>query len=377
MSKSNQALFQPYTFKNGVTIKNRITMAPMTTWSSNDDYTISDDEVKHYEARVKGVGLVITGCTRVTPSGIGFTHEYASYDDSFLPSLKKLAHAAKSAGAPAILQIYHAGNKAIKDLIPDGDVVSASSVPTDGSPFMEAGNIPRALSHEEIIDIIKAFGQATRRAIEAGFDGVEIHGAHGFLIQNFFSPLSNQRTDSWGGNAENRMRFALEIVKEVKSVIAEFADRTFLLGYRLSPEEPQPESYKLKDIYPLIDELIKLDIDYLHASLFNVLGFRPIGATEGKTIAELIVEHIDGRIPVIAAGSVKKPEDAAKTIEEIGLTMVAIGQGLIINPNWVEQVEKGEPVEELLSFSKIPQLAIPKKLEVMIGAAKGWFPVID
>jgi 2,4-dienoyl-CoA reductase-like NADH-dependent reductase (Old Yellow Enzyme family) len=106
MTKPNKELFQPYTFKKGIKVNNRIAMAPMTTWASNDDYTISDDEVNHYKARVKGVGLVITGCTRVTANGIGFTHEYASYDDSFLTSLKRLA-AAKSDGAPAILQIYH------------------------------------------------------------------------------------------------------------------------------------------------------------------------------------------------------------------------------------------------------------------------------
>ena len=349
-------------------------MAPMTTWASNDDYTISDDEVNHYKARVKGIGLVITGCTRVTANGIGFTHEYASYDDSFLPSLKRLAAAAKSDGAPAILQIYHAGNKAIPELIPGGDVVSASAIEVSPMPFVKGDKIPRELTHDEILDIIKAFGQATRRAIEAGFDGVELHGAHGFLLQNFFSPLYNQRTDDWGGSAEARMRFPLEVVKEVQEIIHEYADRPFLLGYRISPEEPQPESYKLQDIYPLIDELINLEVDYLHASLFNVLDSKPMGTTEGKTIAELIVEYVAERVPVIAAGGVKKPEDAAKAIQ-CGLTMVAIGQALVINPKWVELAAKGEKVEETLSISKLPELAIPHKLWTVIDAAKGWFQV--
>jgi 2,4-dienoyl-CoA reductase-like NADH-dependent reductase (Old Yellow Enzyme family) len=374
MTKPNKELFQPYTFKKGITVNNRIAMAPMTTWASNDDYTISDDEVKHYTARVKGIGLVITGCTRVTPNGIGFTHEYGSYDDSFLPSLKKLAAVAKSDGAPAILQIYHAGNKAVAELIPGGDVVSASAIEVGPMPFVTSQVIPRQLTHDEIIDIIKAFGQATRRAIEAGFDGVELHGAHGFLLQNFFSPLYNQRTDDWGGSAENRMRFPLEVVKEVQEVIVEYADRPFLLGYRISPEEPQPESYKIKDIYPLIDELIKLEVDYLHASLSNVLDSKPIGATEGETIAELILEYVDERVPVIAAGGVKKPGDADKAIS-MGLTMVAIGQALVINPKWVELAAKGEKVEQTLSLSKLPELAIPEKLWTVIDAAKGWFQV--
>jgi 2,4-dienoyl-CoA reductase-like NADH-dependent reductase (Old Yellow Enzyme family) len=170
------------------------------------------------------------------------------------------------------------------------------------------------------------------------------------------------------------MRFPLEVVKEVQDVIDEFADRPFLLGYRISPEEPQPESYKIKDIYPLIDELIKLEVDYLHASLVSVSESRPIGNSEGRTIAELILEYVDERVPVIAAGSIKKPEDAAKAVS-IGLAIVAIGQALVINPKWVELAANGDKVEETLSLAKLPQLAIPQKLWTVIDAAKGWFQV--
>ncbi|MEJ6979998.1 NADH:flavin oxidoreductase [Pedobacter sp. P351] len=272
------------------------------------------------------------------------------------------------------MQIYHAGNKAVADLIPGGEVVSASAVEVGPMPFVKSETIPRALSNDEILDIIKAFGDTVRRAIEAGFDGVELHGAHGFLLQNFFSPLYNQRSDNWGGSAENRMRFPLEVVKEIRNVINENADRPFLLGYRISPEEPQPESYKINDIYPLIDALVEAGVDYVHASLVNVLESKPIGAEEGKTIAELILAHVDGRVPVIAAGGVKKPEDAEKAIE-MGLALVAIGQALVINPNWVELVANGDTIEETLSVSKIPELAIPEKLQTIIDAAKGWFQV--
>ncbi|WP_460151706.1 oxidoreductase, partial [Priestia megaterium] len=136
--------------------------------------------------------LVITGCTHVTPNGIGFTNEFAAYDDTFMPGLRKLAEAAKSGGAPAILQIFHAGNKALPDLIPNGEVVSSSAVETEATGFAPSV-LPRELSHEEILDIIHAFAETTRRAIEAGFDGVELHGAHGFLMQNFFSPFFNRR----------------------------------------------------------------------------------------------------------------------------------------------------------------------------------------
>src|SRR5450830_1319449 len=149
-------------------------MAPMTTWASNDDGTVSDEEEAYYRRRAQDVGLVITGCTHVQPNGVGFTGEFAADDDRFIPSLRKLALAAKSGGAPAILQIFHAGVKTLPALV--NDVVAASAVAGEGGPFA-AALMPRELSGAEILDIVAAFADATRRAITAGFDGVELHGA--------------------------------------------------------------------------------------------------------------------------------------------------------------------------------------------------------
>lgn len=254
-------------------------------------------------------------------------------------------------------------------------MVSASAVAVGSAPFVSGTPVPRALAHEEILDIIVAFGQTTRRAIEAGFDGVELHGAHGFLLQNFFSPIYNTRNDQWGGSAEKRISFPLEVGKEVKKVINEYANRPFLLGYRISPEEPQKESYKVEDTYPLIDKLIELEIDYLHASLTTVLESRPVGEENGKTLASLIVEQVNGRIPVIAAGQVKTPEQANQALK-LGLSLVAIGQALIINTNWISIAENSGNVQEVLSLSKVPELSIPEKLWNVIDTAKGWFPVV-
>ena len=186
MSIQNPTLFQSFSLTKDMTLRNRIIMAPMTTWSANDDGTISEQELQYLRQRVQGVGLVITGCTHISENGIGFTNELAAFDDRFIPSLRELAQTAKSGGAPAILQIFHAGNKALPDLIPNSDVVSASAMNTPAGSFVDSKMMPRALSHNEVLDIVHAFGETTRRAIEAGFDGVELHGAHGFLIQNFF-----------------------------------------------------------------------------------------------------------------------------------------------------------------------------------------------
>lgn len=377
MSKTTdiKQLFQTFTFKNGVETKNRIAMSPMTTWASNDNYTVSEDEIKHYEARSGNVGLVITGCTRVMANGIGFNNEYASYDDSFLPGLKKLATAAKKGGSPAILQIYHAGNKAVLDLIPDGIPVSASAIALAPSAFYAGGVVSRELTNDEILDMIKAFGETTHRAIKAGFDGIELHGAHGFLLQNFFSPYYNQRTDHWGGSAEKRMNFAVEVLKEIKDVIEKYADSPFLIGFRISPEEP--ESYGVSDTFPLIDKLIDCGIDYLHVSLADLLSQKPMNDKDGDTtILKLILNHVQYRVPVVAAGGIKQFKDAIAAVD-LGLSLVAVGHGLIINPNWVELASNEQKADEVLSMSKADELAIPKKLQNFIQVATGFFQVTD
>ncbi|VXC20479.1 putative oxidoreductase (NADH-dependent flavin oxidoreductase) [Pseudomonas sp. 8Z] len=376
MTSSESRLFQPLTFNNGLTLRNRIVMAPMTTWSANPDGTISEQELAYYRARVNGVGMVITGCTHVTPDGIGFTDEFASYDDSFTPSLRSLAEAAKRGGAPAILQIFHAGNKALPHLVPNGRVVSASALKVPPSPFNSAEVTSDALSAAEVEAIIKAFGEAARRGIEAGFDGIELHGAHGFLIQNFFSPLFNQRDDQWGGSLENRMRFPLAVVQEVQRVIAEHAKQPFLLGYRISPEESEEGGLRIDDSFVLIDRLIEAGIDYLHASLFNIPHARPVG--HERTTAELLAEHVGERLPLIAAGLIRTPEDAEQALN-VGLALVAVGQGLVMNPAWVELAGQGKAAEiaSALDPKHVPNLVIPDKLWGVIQMAKGWFPLVE
>lgn len=369
-------LFEQFAFPNGTTLANRVVMAPMTTWAANDDATVSEDEIAYYRARANGVGMVLTGCTHVTTNGIGFTGEFASYDDRFIPSLSRLAEAAKSGGAPAVLQIFHAGNKGLPDLIPGGEIVSASAVKAPPGPFNSGDVLPRALETEEIMEIVSAFGQVTRRAIEAGFDGVELHGAHGFLIQNFFSPLYNQRSGEWGGTIENRMRFPSAVVREVRRVINETAARPFLLGYRLSPEEPELGGLRIDDTYALIDRLVELGVDYIHASLSSVLDATPVEDLGGRTIAELLVGKVAGRVPLIAAGSVRTPEQAQRAIN-LGLSLVAVGQGLVMNPDWLELAKtRPEMIELELNPSQIGGTALPPKLWEVIEATWGWFAIV-
>ncbi|MBY8072620.1 NADH-dependent flavin oxidoreductase [Vibrio fluvialis] len=371
-------LFQPFTFKNGVTLRNRVVMAPMTTWSSNADETISDEELRYYRARAQGVGLLLTGCSHVQPSGIGFTDEFAAYDDRFIPSLTKLADAAKSGGAVAVLQLFHAGNKAVPDLIPNGELVSASAMAAPKGPFNDGKLASRELTEAEIFELIHDFGQATRRAIEAGFDGIELHGAHGFLIQNFLSPLFNQRQDQWGGSLENRMRFPLEVVREVRRVIDEHASRPFLLGYRISPEEPGEGALRIDDALALAETLAQEgDIDYLHTSLYNILAGQSQDDTSGKTTAQRFIDRVADRVPLMAAGEVRTPNQARHVLQT-GMPLVVVGRSLVMNPTWVEMAQDGrdQEIRAVLDLShSADDLQVPTKLWNIIKSTPGWFPV--
>ena len=368
--------FEPITLNSGALINNRMVMAPMTTWSSNDDHTISDEEVSYYERRAKGVGMVITGCAPVSDHSLGFTDEFEASSDEFVPSLQKLATAAKKGGSKAILQIFHAGNKTLPQLVDKKDIVSASAVPTPASTFVESLT-PRALTEDEILEIIKDFGRTTKRAIEAGFDGVEIHGAHGFLIQNFLSPYYNRRNDKWGGSLENRMRFALSVVEEIQSIIDKYADKPFILGYRFSPEEHLEGGLRVADTEALIDKLIDKKIDYVHASLADALTSQPM-ENENETYVSLYAKHINHRIPFMAAGSLNTPKRVEEALNK-GLDFTAIGHGLIINPDWVDEVKNGDADKIKVSLSKkdLDDLKLPKKLWNTIENSGDWFSITD
>ena len=380
MTNKHPSLFSPFMLTEKIKLRNRIVMAPMTTWSANPDGTISEQELEFYKRRSQNVGLVITGCTYVTPSGIGFTHEFAAYDDRFINSLEKLAAAAQSGGAPAILQIFHAGNKAIPELVPNNDVISASASSVKSGDFMKRVVQSREMTENEIQETIRAFGDVTKRAIKAGFDGIELHGAHGFLLQNFFSPLFNQRNDRWGGDLEGRMRFPLAVLQEVKNVVYEYATKPFAIGYRISPEESVTGGLRIEDTYKLLDRLISSGISYIHTSLVSINDSYPVESPNGPRTIELILNHIAGRVPVIAAGKIRTPSQAQEAISA-GLPLVAIGKGLVINPEWVTLAEsgRGHEIQTTLNPQLVPELTIPDKLWDQIQTSKGtgWFPLMD
>jgi 2,4-dienoyl-CoA reductase-like NADH-dependent reductase (Old Yellow Enzyme family) len=374
MQAKYEPLFAPLTLRSGTELKNRIVMAPMTNFSSNPDGTVSDAEVTYYARRSSGVGMVVTACTYVTPNGKGFQGEFAADSDDMIPSLKRLASAIKEQGAKAVLQIFHGGRQCPPDLVPNGEIVSASAVPAEA----DGAAIPRALTDAEIEEIITAFGEATRRAIEAGYDGVEIHGANGYLIQQFFSPHSNRREDRWGGSLQKRLTFPLRVVDEVKKAVEQHAKQPFLVGYRFSPEEPETPGITMDDTLVLVDELANKGLDYIHVSLMEFWSEPRRGADVSRPRIELIVEQAGDRVPVIGVGSIHTADEASKALQS-GVAMIALGREIIMEPDWVAKVQEGRESEIRTTLTKNDQseLVVPDPLWQAIVNTPGWFPVVE
>jgi 2,4-dienoyl-CoA reductase-like NADH-dependent reductase (Old Yellow Enzyme family) len=376
MNSKYISLFQTITLRSGIQLDNRVVMAPMTNFSSNQDGTVSDEEVAYYSRRSNGVGMVVTACAYVTPNGKGFQGEFGSDRDNLIPSLHRIASAIKEQGAKAVLQIFHGGRMCPPELVPNGEIVSASAVPAEQG--VGSDQVPRALTEAEIQSIIRDFGESTRRAIEAGFDGVELHGANGYLIQQFFSPHSNRREDQYGGSLEKRLSFPIAVVDEVKKVVAEYAKEPFLVGYRFSPEEPETPGITMADTLALVDVLASKELDYLHVSLMEFWSTPRRGVEDSRSRLEIIQERVGESVPVIGVGSIYTADDALKAIQS-GVSMIAIGRELIIDPDWVEKVKQGKESEIEIKLKKDAQsrLVVPDPLWQVIVNTPGWFPIED
>ncbi len=360
---TNYNFLETFTFKNGVTLKNKVVMAPMTTMSSFYNGMVSKDELDYYAKRAGGPGMVITAVANVTPNGKGFEGELSATSDEMIPSLRSLAKTIQSKGAKAVLQIFHAGRKTFARIIGGEQPVSAGTVK---ALYPEDSETPRALTSDEIEAIIKDFGQATKRAIIAGFDGVELHGANTYLLQQFFSENSNQRTDKWGGNRDERMTFAKAVIKEVQSVIDKYATKPFILGYRLSPEEIEKPGIRLEDSLYFVKK-IKHDVDYIHLSMGSYLRTSLNNPEDKEPILNYFIETIGPEVPLIGLGSVETPNEAQEVINK-GASLVAMGRELLREPNWVEKVQRNDEnsIRTTISASDMDELSIPTVMQTYL-----------
>lgn len=327
---------QPLTLSSGVILPNRIMMAPMTTTQSFYNGVVTQDEITYYAERSKGVGAVITGAANVENIGKGWQGELGIFHDKIIPRLEELALAIQKQGAKAIVQIFHAGRMTNKAVLAGKQPVAPSAIAAE-RPNAE---IPREMSDEEINKAIKAFGNAAHRAIQAGFDGIELHGANTYLIQQFFSPHSNRRTDKWGGSLEKRFTFIKELLDEVFQTVAKHSSRPFAVGYRLSPEEFEHPGIRFEDTLFLLDNLKQTKLDYLHLSLDRYARVAVSDKYKEKSILQYVHEAIEGKIPLVGVGGIRNKKDLQNVLAYAELA--AVGQQLIVDPAWAVKLLDGK-----------------------------------
>ncbi len=323
------------TLPNGVVLKNRLAIAPLTVCLSDPHGYVTPQEVDYCASRTGEVGLYITGCSYIQPNGRGWLGEEAIYDDSFIPGLSKMASAIKRNGTKAIMQIFHAGRMAEEDAIFGYDLVSAGDV---AAP-LKGYRTPRPLTDAEIAEVIANFKGAAVRAMKAGFDGVEIHGANNYLIHQFFSPHSNNRTDCWGGSLENRAAFPLAVADAVLDAVREMGAKDFIVGYRLSPREQWTPGIALGDTLYLVDKLASLKLDYLHISQSHITSTVTEPEYCGKPILAHIDETVRGRLPIISVGNIQTRSDVQQALEHSDIA--AVGGSALIDPNWAAKLLNG------------------------------------
>ncbi|EIJ69118.1 NADH-dependent flavin oxidoreductase [Pasteurella bettyae] len=369
MNSKYAPLFEAYRLNNGVEIKNRLAVAPMTHFASHENGTLSEEERIFIGNRANDVGMFILAATLVADNGKAFYGQPEAIHVSQLPSLKQTAEIIKAQGAKAILQIHHGGKSAVADLLKRNDKVAPSDDQESGA---------RALTITEIEDLIKAFGYATELAIQAGFDGVEIHGANGYLIQQFYSGHSNQRTDEWGGSREKRMRFPLAVVDAVIAARAKFNRNDFMIGYRFSPEEPEELGLTMEDTFALIDELVKKPLQYLHMSLHDFYKKARRGADTNLTRMQLVHDHIAGKLPLIGVGCLFTAEQIINAYAKGWAEFIGLGKTVMINPNIATLIKQGCENEIIthLDPEKADHYGIPQLLWEMCVKGSAWLPPV-
>lgn len=353
-------IFDEMTLSSGATLKNRIVMAPMTTESAYYDGNLTDELIEYYAFRSGEAGAVIVESAFVEDKGRGFFGAIGIDSDDKIEGLTRLAEAIKSKGSKAIIQIYHAGRMAFPDMNKGYNPISASSV----AALRPNAPIPTEMTHREILDMIQYFADGVRRAIKAGFDGVELHGANTYLIQQFFSPHSNRRSDAWGGTIEKRAKFPVEVVQAAKEVIQEEGAENFILGYRFSPEELEEPGIRFEDTMYLLNTLAELGLDYFHFSM-GIYTRNSIVQTDDPEM--LITKYLAARsevlaqIPVIGVGGIFQKADAEGALEA-GYDLIAVAKGFLVEPHWVEAIREGRTVKTFADIHDRKNLLIPTPL---------------
>lgn len=331
-----------------VTIKNRLVMSPMGIGLANLDGTPSDDMISYYEARaIGGAGLIIPEITRVNDvHGPGLMRQLSVTQDKHIVPLSRLAAAIHRHGSKIFIQLHHPGRETVTALLGGAPVVSASDI-----PCKYLNQPTRALSTEEVKELIGQFVDGAVRVQKAGCDGVELHCAHGYLLQQFLSPYTNKRTDEYGGSFENRLRIVCEIIEGIRAKCGP----DFPVGVRLSVEEfldqtgVSEEYIHIQDGVKIAMSLESQGIDFIDVSVglyeTGITCVEPVSFPQGwrRDLIKAVKDHV--KIPVIGVSSIREPAVAEQFLEDGIEDFISMGRSWLADEEWGKKVQEGREDE--------------------------------
>jgi N-ethylmaleimide reductase len=340
-------LFTPAKVGN-ITLKNRIVMSPMTR--SRAIGNIPNDLMALYYGQRSGAGLIITEGTSPSPNGLGYARIPGIFSQAQIDGWKKITQTVHDKGSKIFVQLMHTGRIAHELNLPEGaQLMAPSAVKAAGQMWTDAAQMqdhpePQAMGPEEVEQAKNEFIQAAKNAVEAGFDGIELHGANGYLLEQFLSPVSNIRTDNYGGSIENRCRFVIEVAQGAADAIG--ADK---VGIRLSPygvASDMPHYPEIDATYKyLAEQLNKLNIAYIHVVDHSALGAPHVPLAIKQAIREIFKNTL-----ILAGGHTR---ESAETELHSGLCdLVAFGRPFINNPDLVERFENDLPLSTNLNYDQ-------------------------
>lgn len=319
MTSAHDAL----TFPHGPSMPNRLMLAPLTNLQSHPDGTLSDAEIDWLLMRARGgFGLTMTAAAQVAPIGRGFPGQLAAYDDRHLPGLRRLAQGINAAGSVSYVQLHHAGNRAPSEHI-GGQPLSSSDDPATGA---------RAMTTDEVRGTIAAFVSAAQRCEAAGFHGVELHGAHGYLIGQFLSPEINQRTDEYGGSLENRARFLMETIDGVRAACG----TDLALAVRLSPERFGMQIAEVIEVFGWLVDSGKVDL--IDMSLWDVNKEPEDDAFKGRSLCDIFAGLPRGDVRLAVAGKIHEVADVQRVLDT-GVDVAVLGRVAILHHDYPQLLD--------------------------------------
>ncbi|MDM0116109.1 NADH:flavin oxidoreductase/NADH oxidase [Variovorax sp. J22R133] len=326
------AIFRPLSLRN-MTLKNRIVMSPMLMYAGTDDGLFSDLHFAHYAARLLGgVGMVMTEVIAVEPRGRISHKDLGLWNDAQIEGLSRLTAFARRCGAAAGIQLAHAGRKAQLE----SEIVAPSSIAYD-----EKSKLPRELRIDEIEAIIQNYADAAKRADQAGFDCIELHAAHGYLMHEFLAPMSNQRMDRYGGDIEGRARFVLETTRAVRAVWP--IGKPLIV--RITATDLREGGVTVEEAHWLAMQLKELGVDLLEVSSGNIVPGYSAPVYPGYHLPYAAALKAVTGLPVGAMGSITSSDHAEAILASGTADLVFLGRELLRNPFWVIQAAQRAKVE--------------------------------